>query len=51
MTRPKQELAVPLESWPGTELCSTISETLLFEASLERGYFRPDVLRSVVQEA
>jgi asparagine synthetase B (glutamine-hydrolysing) len=50
LERRKQELAVPLESWLGTELRSTISSTLLSEASLERGYFRPDALRSVVQD-
>jgi asparagine synthase (glutamine-hydrolysing) len=50
LQRRKQELAVPLESWLGTELRSTISDTLLSEASLERGYFRPDALRSVVRE-
>ncbi|MFD7716492.1 asparagine synthase (glutamine-hydrolyzing) [Streptomyces sp. NPDC059814] len=50
LERRKQELAVPLESWLGTELRSTITDTLLSEASLERGYFRPDVLRSTVRE-
>lgn len=48
--RRKQELAVPLESWLGTELRSTISDTLTSEAALERGYFRPDALRSTVRE-
>ncbi|MCZ9339969.1 asparagine synthase C-terminal domain-containing protein, partial [Streptomyces sp. TRM76130] len=50
LQRRKQELAVPLESWLGADLRSTISDTLLSESSLERGYFRPDALRSVVQE-
>ncbi|MFE9853321.1 asparagine synthase (glutamine-hydrolyzing) [Streptomyces sp. NPDC005576] len=49
LDRRKQELAVPLESWLGTELRSTITDTLLSEASLERGYFRPDALRSAVR--
>ncbi|MEU0054139.1 asparagine synthase (glutamine-hydrolyzing) [Streptomyces sp. NPDC006309] len=51
LERRKQELAVPLESWLGTELRTTISDTLLSEASLERGYFDPDALRSLVHEA
>jgi asparagine synthase (glutamine-hydrolysing) len=50
LERRKQELAVPLESWLGAELRSSISDTLLSEASLERGYFRPDALRSAVRE-
>ncbi|MCX5000564.1 asparagine synthase (glutamine-hydrolyzing) [Streptomyces longwoodensis] len=50
LERRKQELAVPLESWLGTALRGTITDTLLSEASLERGYFRPDALRSVVRE-
>ncbi|MER8225605.1 asparagine synthase (glutamine-hydrolyzing) [Streptomyces sp. NPDC094143] len=50
LERRKQELAVPLESWLGTALRATITGTLLSEASLERGYFRPDALRSVVRE-
>ncbi|MGK4579116.1 asparagine synthase (glutamine-hydrolyzing) [Kitasatospora sp. HPMI-4] len=49
LQRRKQELAVPLESWLGTELRTTITDTLLSEASLERGYFHPDALRSVVR--
>ncbi|MFF1404439.1 asparagine synthase (glutamine-hydrolyzing) [Streptomyces sp. NPDC058294] len=50
LERRKQELAVPLESWLGAELRTTISDTLLSEASLERGYFDPDALRSLVHE-
>lgn len=46
--RPKQELAVPLESWLGTALRPDIQTTLLSEASLERGYFAPDALRAFV---
>lgn len=49
LDRRKQELAVPLESWLGTQLRSTITDTLLSEASLERGYFRPDALLSTVR--
>ena len=50
LQRRKQELAVPLESWLSTELRAPISETLLSEASLSRGYFRPDALRATVRE-
>ncbi len=48
--RRKQELAVPLEHWLGSELRDTIQTTLLSEASLERGYFKPDALRTLVRE-
>ncbi|MFJ6128136.1 asparagine synthase (glutamine-hydrolyzing) [Streptomyces griseoviridis] len=50
LERRKQELAVPLESWLGTELRPVISGTLLSEPSLERGYFDPDQLRALVRE-
>lgn len=46
--RRKQELAVPLEAWLGGQLRTVIQSTLLSEAALERGYFDPDVLRTVV---
>ncbi|MER7971854.1 asparagine synthase (glutamine-hydrolyzing) [Streptomyces sp. NPDC096080] len=50
LDRRKQELAVPLESWLGAELRPVISDALLSEAALERGYFHPDRLRAVVRE-
>jgi asparagine synthase (glutamine-hydrolysing) len=48
-SRPKQELAVPLESWLSTCLRKPITETLLSEAALSRGYFIPDRLIEFVE--
>lgn len=48
--RRKQELAVPLESWMATHLRTTVQQTLLSDASLSRGYFQPNALRSFVEE-
>ncbi|WOX26001.1 asparagine synthase (glutamine-hydrolyzing) [Streptomyces solicathayae] len=48
--RRKQELAVPLEEWLGRHLRPLIETTLLSDASLTRGYFRPDALRRFVTE-
>jgi asparagine synthase (glutamine-hydrolysing) len=48
--RPKQELAVPLESWLSTCLREPITETLLSDASLSRGYFIPDRLIEFVED-
>lgn len=50
VNRRKQELAVPLERWLGTELRADIQSTLLADSSLERGYFNPDALRALVLE-
>lgn len=44
ISRPKQELAVPLENWLTSSLRREITETLLSEESLARGYFEPDAL-------
>ena len=47
--RPKQELAVPLESWLSAGLRKAITETLLSDAALSRGYFIPDRLIEFVE--
>jgi asparagine synthase (glutamine-hydrolysing) len=47
--RPKQELAVPLESWLTHALRPRIESTLTSERALSRGYFQPDRLRAFVQ--
>lgn len=48
--RRKQELAVPLEAWLADELRGDIQDALLDDRALDRGYFKPDVLRDVVAE-
>jgi asparagine synthase (glutamine-hydrolysing) len=47
--RPKQELAVPLETWLTHALWPRIEGVLMSEKSLSRGYFKPDALREFVQ--
>jgi asparagine synthase (glutamine-hydrolysing) len=48
--RRKQELAVPLENWLATALRTEITQTLLTDESLSRGYFNPDALRAFVRD-
>ncbi len=48
VNRRKQELAVPLEHWL-TSLRGEITQTLLSEESLSRGYFDPDRLIEFVE--
>jgi asparagine synthase (glutamine-hydrolysing) len=49
VNRSKQELAVPLEHWLTSSLRGEITQTLLSEASLSRGYFDPDRLTEFVR--
>ncbi len=49
VNRPKQELAVPLETWLQASMAPRIRSTLLSEQSLDRGYFDPDALRELVE--
>jgi asparagine synthase (glutamine-hydrolysing) len=48
VSRPKQELAVPLEEWLTGHLRPLITTTLTSETALDRGIFNPDVLREMV---
>lgn len=48
--RDKQELAVPLEDWLARHLRPLITATLTSDKSLDRGYFRPDVVRRMAAE-
>ena len=49
VNRPKQELAVPLEHWLTSSQRGEITQTLLSDESLERGYFIPDRLIEFVE--
>lgn len=49
VNRHKQELAVPLEHWLISSLRNEITQTLLSEESLSRGYFDPDRLTEFVE--
>jgi asparagine synthase (glutamine-hydrolysing) len=46
--RQKKELAVPLENWLATSLRAEISNVLLSDEALSRGYFDPDRLIPIV---
>ena len=48
--RRKQELAVPLENWLALSLRQEITQTLLSDQCLSRGYFSPDALAEFVKD-
>ncbi len=48
--RPKMGFGVPLNSWFRHELKPLLHEKLLNSKSLERGYFRPEAVRQLVEE-
>jgi asparagine synthase (glutamine-hydrolysing) len=48
--RAKQELAVPLEDWLADHLRPLITSTITSDKALDRGYFRPDVVRRMAAE-
>jgi asparagine synthase (glutamine-hydrolysing) len=50
VSRPKQELAVPLEGWLAHELRPLIEQVVTSEKALSRGYFNPDALRAFVRD-
>ena len=49
-SRPKKELAVPLENWLASSLREEITSTLLADETLARGYFDPDALIEFVKD-
>jgi asparagine synthase (glutamine-hydrolysing) len=48
LTRRKMGFGVPLGRWFRSELKEFLAETLLRERSLERGYFKPEVVKRMV---
>jgi len=50
LSRPKQGFGVPLGTWFRGDLRELFGDTLLATASLQRGYFRPDFVRRLVDE-
>ena len=48
--RPKMGFGVPLDHWFRNELKDFVSETLLSTRCLQRGYFRPDAVRRLIEE-
>jgi asparagine synthase (glutamine-hydrolysing) len=50
MRRPKMGFGVPLEQWFRHELKDYARQVLLDPRALERGYFRPEVVRRMLDE-
>ncbi len=48
--RPKMGFGVPLDHWFRHELREFLTDTLLEAKSLQRGYFRPEAVRKLVDE-
>jgi asparagine synthase (glutamine-hydrolysing) len=48
--RPKMGFGVPLDSWFRGELAGQVQEILLDPQALNRGYFRPDAVRRLVDD-
>lgn len=48
--RPKMGFGVPLDSWFRNELKPLLFDVLLDQKSLDRGWFRPEVVRKLVDE-
>ena len=48
--RPKMGFGVPLDHWFRNELRELLTDTLLDAKSLQRGYFRPDAVRKLLDE-
>ncbi len=48
--RPKMGFGVPLDSWFRGELAAYLSDVLLDPRTLGRGYFRPEVVRRLVDD-
>lgn len=48
--RPKMGFGVPLDHWFRNELRDLVSDTLLSQKSLSRGYFQPETVRRLVEE-
>ncbi len=50
LRRPKMGFGVPLDHWFRHELRELVSDTLLSQKCLSRGYFRPEAVRKLVEE-
>ncbi|MGD0568925.1 MAG: asparagine synthase (glutamine-hydrolyzing) [Candidatus Sulfotelmatobacter sp.] len=50
LDRPKQGFALPLVHWMRQEMKDKLRDILLDSRSLQRGYFNPDAVRTIVEE-
>lgn len=48
--RPKMGFGVPLDHWFRHEMRDLVADTLLSQRSLDRGYFRPEAVRRLLDE-
>ena len=49
LSRPKMGFGIPLGQWLRTSLREQLTDTVLSERAMQRGYFKPEVVRDMVR--